>query len=92
MNKDDEKWLDFIYAIDEARFIRTVRTRDNEILAILVWHGGHTIHIHNSDGKEVDVWNVGDFAKEEVPFDLIEEEMEIIANEILIDWYDGYPY
>lgn len=46
-------------ALDEARYVR-YDPRDDTVLA---WFGGHGIHVYNANGDELDLFNVGDFSK-----------------------------
>jgi hypothetical protein len=47
--------------LDEARWTRY----DPSIPGILVWFGGHAVHIYDSDGNEIDSYTIGDQSKSE---------------------------
>jgi hypothetical protein len=42
---------------------------------LLVWFGGHGVHVYDAGGSEVDYWSCGDFAENEATPDEVERSM-----------------
>jgi len=87
MDGADEEWLDFLNDIDGARYVKVVRLFDTDtdpehIIGVLVWYGGHTVQFFDNNLDE-DVYNIGDFSKNEVPFEVAKKEIEEIADYII---------
>jgi len=94
MDEVDEKCLQFINEIDKAMYVKVVKfypdDPDSEsIIGVLVWYGGHTVQFFNDNLNE-DVYNIGDFSKNEVPFEVAKKEIEEIANDIVQGRWDEY--
>jgi len=94
MNEADKKWLYLAEAIDEAVYVRAVRLgfEDNDIediIGVLIWYGGHTVRFINSELGE-DVYNIGDFSKDEVPFEVAQEKIEEIADSMINSYWNEF--
>ena len=59
----------------DAKKIRVVK-KDGRPIGVITWHGGHTLNFFNTQGKNVDMRSVGDFANNSIT----EEEAKKYMN------------
>lgn len=61
------------FCLEHPRFLSIYKDRgkprayryDAELGVLMVWYGGHTVNVYNSDGVEFTVYSVGDFRDNE---------------------------
>lgn len=71
------KLVELCRNLDGAKYVRYVD--DMELL--FVWHGGHGIHVLNPEGgEEVELYNVGDFGREEATLDEVVQGVQEILD------------
>jgi len=58
--------------LDRARWVRY----DAERGLLLVWKGGHGVHVFNMEGTEVSFWSVGNFALSDADEDTVWASIE----------------
>jgi|MudIll2142460700_1097286.scaffolds.fasta_scaffold00003_53 hypothetical protein len=58
--------------LDRARWVRYDAERD----LLLVWKGGHGIHVLNMEGVEVSFWSTGNFQLSDADEDVVWASME----------------
>lgn len=46
--------------LDGAKLVKKVET-DGEVVGIIIWRGGHGLHLYDLLCKEIDMRNIGDF-------------------------------
>lgn len=61
----------FMAELDGARLVRYDSSADQ----LLVWFGGHGVHVYDAAGTEVDYWTCGDFAQNDASADDVAESM-----------------
>lgn len=94
MDVADGKWQDFLNDIDGAIYVKVVKFNPDDpdsesIIGVLTWYGGHTVLFFNENLNE-EVYNIGDFSKNEVPFEVAKKAIEEIANDIVQGRWDEY--
>jgi hypothetical protein len=52
---------------DELTGAKVIEYDEDDDL-VFAWFGGHGIHAYNPRGDEVNLWNVGDFAKDDATY------------------------
>jgi len=60
-------------ALDGARYVKFFE----ELGVVFAWHGGRGVHIYDAEtGEELDMFNVGDFSKDEATIEEIERGID----------------
>ncbi len=60
-------------ALDGARYVRFLE----ELGVVLAWHGGRGVHVYDAEtGEELDMFNVGDFSKDEATIEEVERGID----------------
>ena len=72
--------------LDGARFVQYDETTGLHI----AWHGGHTVHVYNYEGREVAGWCAGDYSQrtEEVTLGEIQASIQERMQDKDYPWYE----
>lgn len=69
--------------LDHARRVR-YDPRDDTLLA---WFGGHGIHVFDATGREIAMFNVGDFSMNDASVEAVERAMvDYLSDEDFQSW------
>ena len=66
----------------DAKRIKVVK-KDGKPIGVITWHGGHTLNFFNTQGKNVDMQNVGDFANNSITEEEAKKYMDSYARNIV---------
>lgn len=69
--QDNPDCMKALAAIDQSLWVEV----DEEMGLVFSWQGGHGVHVYNEDGKEIDYWSVGDFAKDAATLSQVKESI-----------------
>jgi len=58
--------------LDRAQWVRY----DQDYEVAMAWFGGHGVHYYNMRGQEIALQNVGSFAENEAPENVVKQTME----------------